>query len=89
MVATKSITLTEELRKSHLFGQHRNLQIICLIYYLSYISTSNKYQIKYLPDKYFNGEPCIADVLNVDEGDVRVGGVLVQGPDTRVTISDQ
>ena len=45
--------------------------------------------IKHLPDKYFNGEPCIADVLNVDEGDVRVGGVLVQGPDTRVTISDQ
>ena len=45
--------------------------------------------IKHLPDKYFNGEPCIADVLNVDEGDVRVGGVLVQGPNTRVTISDQ
>ena len=34
----------------------------------------------FLPDKYLNGEPGVADALDVEEGVVRIGTVLVQGP---------
>ena len=35
----------------------------------------------YSPDTYLNREPSVADILNVDESDVRVGAVFVQCPD--------
>ena len=33
------------------------------------------------PDTYFYCEPCVADIFNVDESDMGVGAVFVQGPD--------
>ena len=35
---------------------------------------------QYLPYNYLDGEPGVTDTLNVEEGLVGVGAVLVQGP---------
>ena len=43
------------------------------------------YFLFFSPDTYFYGEPGIADVLYVEECVMRVGALLVQGPDGHVT----